>query len=143
MKKKLFLTHKGNELRKISELIGNIANIYGYDIPNATLNRKVTATSAREHLSHHEALSVHKHMSHAPETSLRSYQFPEMQDSQETQRVISKLQERKYFTRVEDEKILKEWPTSNTDTPSLKICRAIIEKHELLRTGKKQMENFT
>ena len=63
--KKIFLTPTNNKLTKISELIRYITNMYGYDVPNATLNRKVTATSAREHLSHQDALAVLQHMSHA------------------------------------------------------------------------------
>ena len=142
LKNNLFLTPSGNELTKISELIRYIANTYGFDVPNATLNRKVTATSAREHLSQHEALAVHKHMSHAPETSMRSNQFPDIQDSLETQRVINKLQRKKYFTKAEDEKILKEWPTDNKATPSLKTCRAITQKHHLQRTAKQIQDRW-
>ena len=70
---RLFLTHTGNEYVKISKSIQQIANMYGCNVPTATLNRKVTATAAREHLSQQEALPIHRHMSHAPETSMHSY----------------------------------------------------------------------
>ena len=53
---------------------------------------------------------------------MKSYQLPDIQDSLETQRVIGKLQQKKYFTKVEDDKMLKEWPIENKETPSLKTC---------------------
>ena len=84
IKERLFITHTGNEFFKISETIIQVANSYGYDIPTATINRKVTATAARETLTQQQALAIHSHMSHAPETSMRSYQFPTLEDSVDT-----------------------------------------------------------
>ena len=96
----LFLTHTENEFRKIYETIKQVANNYGYDVPNATLNRKVTATSARENLSSHDALPIHRHMSHTPETSMRNYQYPDFKDSIDTQTTITILQSKNTFQRM-------------------------------------------
>jgi len=139
---RLFLTHTGNEYVKISENIKEIANAYGYDAPTATLNRKVFATSAREHLTRQEALAIHSHMSHAPETSMRSYQYPDLKDSTETYDKIKWLQSKKYFSEDEDCVILKEWLLTNKTTPSLKLCRQIARKHDLIRTAKQVQDRW-
>ena len=115
--------------------------MYDYDVPSATLNRKVTATSACEHLSQQDPLAAHKHMSHAPETSMRTYQFPNIQDSLETQTVIGKLQQKNYFTKGADDKMLKEWPIENKETPLFKTYQAIIQKQQLQHTKLLQKQN--
>ena len=134
-RKRLFLTHIINEYRKISQTIQEVASSYGYHVPNATLNRKVTATSLRENLPTHDALPVHRHMSHTPEMSMRNYQYPDLHDSVDTYNTIKLLQSKKYLSEEEDGITLKEWPVTNDTTPSLKCCRAIIAKHKLERTG--------
>ena len=142
LSKRLFLTHTGNEFRKITESIQYVANDYGYQVPSATLNRKVTATAAREYLNQRDALAIHTHMSHAPETSMRSYQFPDVNDSVDTHGKIQVLQGKKYFSQNEDNIILKEWPLTIKMTPPLKNCRAIILKHELNRTAKQVQDRW-
>ena len=107
-RKRLFLTHIINEYRKISQTIQEVASSYGYHVPNATLNRKVTATSLRENLPTRDALPVHRHMSHTPETSMRNYQYHDLQDSVDTYNTIKLLQYKKYFSEEEDRIILKE-----------------------------------
>ena len=132
----------GNEYIKISENIRLVARAYGYDVSTATLNRKVSATAARESLTQHEAQAMHTHMSHAPETSMQNYQFPELQDSVDTYESVKNLQSRKYFSPIEDKAILKEWPLENKIIPSLKSCRAIADKHRLQRTAKQVQDRW-
>ena len=139
---RLFLTHTGNEFRKISETIKEVAKNYGYDVPNATLNRKVTATSARENLSSHDAIPIHRHMSHTPETSMRNYQYPDFKDSIDTRNTITILQSKKYFSENEDRIIVKEWPITNEVTPALKCCRAIVAKYQMARTAKQVQDRW-
>ena len=141
-RKRLFLMQTTNEFRKISQVIQEVASSYGYHVPNATLNRKITATSLRENLPNHDALPVHRHMSHTPETSMRNYQYPELKDSVDTYNTIQLLQAKKYFSEEEDKMILKEWPIANETTPTLKCCRAIIAKNTLERTGKQVQDRW-
>ena len=91
LRDRFFLTYTGNEFTKISETMKQVANMYGYALPTATINRKVMAIAAREQLTQQQAQAVHSHMSHAPETSMRSYQFPSMEDSVDTQHTIQQL----------------------------------------------------
>ena len=112
-----------------------VANVYGYDIPTATINRKVTATAVKESDTA-TTLAIHCHMSHAPETSMKSYQFLTIEDSVDTNQTIKQLHSRKYFLEEEDRKLLKGWPLQNGATPSLKICRGLVTKYGLPRTAK-------
>jgi len=75
-------------------------------------------------------------MSHAPETSMHSYQYPDLKDSAETYDRIKWLQSKKYFSEDEDCVVLKEWSLTNKTTPSLKLCREITRKHDLVRMAK-------
>ena len=62
--------HTANEYKKISQTIQEVASNYGNHVQNATLNRKVTATSLRENLPNRDTLPIHRHMSHIPETNM-------------------------------------------------------------------------
>lgn len=56
-----------------SETNKDVAGSYGYDVPNATLNRKATAILAREILSSHDALAIRRHMLHALEINMQNF----------------------------------------------------------------------
>ena len=58
--------HTGNEFNK-SETIKQVASNYGFDAPNANLNRKLTATSARDNLSTHNILAIERSNSETDE----------------------------------------------------------------------------
>ena len=126
LRDRLFLTYTGNKFTKISEMMKQVPNMYGYTLPTATINRKVTATATREQLTQQQALAVHGHMSHTPETSMRSYQFPSMEDFVDIQHTIQQLQARKYFAE-EDSKILKAWPLIRDD-PCFKSMQSYNEE---------------
>ena len=90
----------------------------------------------------HIYIYIYIHMSHAPETSMRSYQFPSMEDCVDTQYTIQQLQARKYFSKEEDRKILRAWPLTKEMTPALRVCRGIMEKYELARTAKQIQDRW-
>jgi len=113
-----------------------VRNSYGYDAPTATLNRQVSATVARENLTKQEAIAIHTHMSQTPETKLCNNQYPDLKDSADTYDRIKWFPSIKYFSEYKDHVILKEWPLTNKIALSLKIDRAIIGKHNLVRTAK-------
>ena len=104
-------------------------------------NRKVTSTSTRENLSNHEALAIHRHMSHTPKTSMRNYQYPDLRFHWHT-KCNYNTTVKNYFSEDEDKIILKEWPITNQATPSLKCCRAIVARYQMTRTAKQLQDRW-
>jgi len=131
-----FLMYTGNEFQKISETISENAKKFGVMVPTAKLYRKVVSTAADEELSNQGNRAVQQHMSHSAETAKRFYHFPHSEKSLKAYHEIEIMMKKQLFSSKEDEYILYEWPLTNEQTPSLALCKKILEKYQLTRTKK-------
>lgn len=82
MENRFFLSHSGNEFRKITETIQKIAKKFDLPMPSACLHRKVIATAGHKHLDDQDMRSLSSHMAHSAATSARFYQFPGAEPNQ-------------------------------------------------------------
>jgi len=71
-----FLTHTGNEFKKINEWIQEVSKLYDLDfsIPNPTVHRKWIDSTAHGECNDTEMRVLNKHMSHSEQTSRKHYQ---------------------------------------------------------------------
>lgn len=136
---RFFLTHTGNEFRKISEGIVDVGKQFGISVPTAKLHRKVVVTNADEELVDQDNRTFHQHMSHSAETATRYYKFPGSKKAAKAHADIEKIMKRRHFTEAKDE-ILSEWPLSKGITPTLELCTKIVEKYAMERMNK-QLQN--
>ena len=106
----------------MNEVLQGVANNYGICVPSPTTHRKWIDSAAWDTCDSVEMEALNRHMSHSSATSKKWYQFqnPSML----------------YFTKEEDTAILKEYPLTETDTPTLHACQQIIDRHTLERTKK-------
>ena len=138
---RLFLTYTGNSFRKIYETIKATAETFCHiEMPTPSVYRKLISTTGFSELDERDMRSLNKHMSHSYDTSKRYYQLPPAEKSVVAHNTISKLKKKAFFTKQEDDPLLKEWPLSNTDTPSLRLCEKIASKYNMNKT-KKQLQD--
>jgi len=141
--KLFFLTSSGNSFKKISETIQKVAERYSVIVPTASLHRKVVKTAAHCHeLTEGKMRALNRHMSHSDATSSKFYQLPAAKKAVDVYNTITILSNKRFFTPQEDKLLLKEWPLNKAKTPSLELCRHIIERHELPRTDKQLQDRW-
>lgn len=146
LSKNLFLTHTGNEFRKISEAIEKVAKQFNISVPQASLYRKVVASEGRKCLDEGKMRSLATHMAHSEQTSRKFYQFAPEDEVIEVYDTIQQLTDRHLFMRCfleeEDQSLLKEYSLVNSKTPTLEVCKLIIEKYGLNKTPKQIQDRW-
>ena len=140
---RFFLTYTGNEFRKISEKIAEVAKHYNVKTPTACIHRKVISTVGYEELSPKDYQLLNEHMSHSSHTAQKYYQFPEtttkavaMHDH------IAKLTKKQHFTHEEDDFLTSEWPLTVSETPSLATCREILLRYNMAKSDKQLQDRW-
>ena len=136
----LFLTHSGNEFRKVSEAISETGKLHGILVPTAKLYRKVVSTESDQQLSNQRNHAIQEHMSHSSATAKKFYHYPNTSKANQAYSDINEMMEKKHFSVDEDKYILYEWSLDKEHTPSLALCQRIVEKYKLTRT-KKQVQD--
>ena len=137
---RLFLTHSGNEFRKVSEAILETGKLHGILVPTAKLYRKVVSTESDQQLSNQRNHAIQEHMSHSSATAKKFYHYPNTSKANQAYSDINEMMEKKHFSVDEDKYILYEWSLDKEHTPSLALCQRIVEKYKLTRT-KKQVQD--
>ena len=141
LKNRLFLTHTGNRFQNVYETINSTAGkVCQIELPKPSIYRKVISTTGFSELDEKDMRSLNKHMSHSYDTSKRYYQLPPAEKSVAAHQTISTLKKKAFFSKIEDRPLLKEWPLSNKDTPSLHLCEQIAKKYNMNKT-KKQLQD--
>lgn len=136
LKENLFLTYTGNEFRKISEAIQSVGTRFDVHTPSPTVHRKVIATEGCKCLDEGRMHSLASHMAHSEATSRRFYQFPSEHEAYNVHNTIKNLNARRCFSDEEDRFLLQEHSLNNGITPSLEICKCIVQKYGLNRSAK-------
>ena len=140
---RLFLTYTGNEFRKISEKIAEVAKHYNLKTPTACIHRKVISTVGYEELSPKDYQLLNDHMSHSSHTARKYYQFPEKITKAATMHDhIVKMTKKQHFTQEEDDVLTSEWPLTVVSTPSLATCREIILRFNLTKSDKQVQDRW-
>ena len=137
---RLFLTHSGNEFRKVSEAIIEAEKLHGILVPTAKLYRKVVSTESDKQLDNQKNRGIQEHMSHSSATAEKFYHYPNTSKANEAYTTIGEMMGKKHFSADEDRYILYEWSLEQEQTPSLALCQRIVDKYNLKRT-KKQVQD--
>ena len=141
---RFFITYTGNAFCKVTKAIRKVAEEFSTCIPTASIHRKVTATTAHcdDSVIEGQIRSLNKHMSHSSATSSRYYQLPAAKRAVDAYNTIKDLSKRHFFTAQEDTIIKKEWPLHKEATPSLELCRHIVNVFKMQRTAKQLQDRW-
>ena len=137
---RFFLTNTGNEFSKVGERMKDTAKTFGLLLPTVGLQRKVVATEVYKTQDDITVRGVQKQMCHGTTTCEKFYQLTDARSAIEAKRTIEKVMQARHFTKAESDAVIKEYPLDEEITPSLAICQAIAEKHNLKKT-KKQIQD--
>ena len=142
--KRMFLIHTGNTFRKISESIRKVAQEFSVSVPTATIHRKVMATTAHcdDTFTDGQMRALNYHMSHSAATSSNYYQRPAAKKAMDSYSNIQALSKKHFFTGQEDKIIKKEWPLNKGVTPTLELCRRIVNVYKMDRTAKQLQDRW-
>ena len=142
--KRMFLIHTGNTFRKITESIRKVAQEFSVSVPTPTIHRKVMATVAHcdDSFTDGQMRALNYHMSHSAATSSNYYQRPAAKKALDSYTNIQALSKKHYFTRQEDKIITKEWPLNKGVTPTLELCRRIVDLYKMERTAKQLQDRW-
>lgn len=142
LKENLFLTFTGNEFKKISEAIQSVASKFKIFTPSPSVHRKVIATEGRKYLGEGEMRSLATHMAHSEATSRKYYQFPSENEAHEVHNTIKRLNAKRCFSENENGYLLQEYSLNNDTTPTLEICKLIVQKYGLNRDAKQVQDRW-
>ena len=142
LKENLFLTYAGNEFKKISESIQSVASKFDIFTPSASVHRKVIASEGRQCLDERGMRTLASHMAHSEATSQKFYQFPSENEAFEVHNTIKNLNARRCFSPKEDGYLLQEYALDNDNTPTLEICKLIVQKYGLNRMPKQMQDRW-
>jgi len=88
---RFFLTDSGDEFKSISAVVKSVGKLFGHNLPNATLQRKLVTSKGIKTRSQKELLLMFSHMTHTPCTSQRHYQHPDLECHTNSKKIIEQL----------------------------------------------------
>jgi len=99
-------------------------------MPNTTTYRKVIMYTTEAHkddeITEEQLRAVENHMAHSIQTSRKFYNLPGTSRAANAHNTIDIIAKKRHFNKDEDNILIKEWPLTAEQTPSLEACRAII-----------------
>jgi len=79
LQNKFFLKDTGDEFTLISATVKCVSKLFGYNLPNATLQRKRVTSKGIKTKSEKRIILMYSIMSHTPSTSQKHYQHPDFE----------------------------------------------------------------